>query len=167
MKQVLLKLNSKGEKGFGLIDVIIASGIISIIMFSLVQVGILSLRLSQLASDRTEVSFLIQEAIEVAHFLRDESWNSNIEPLNLGAEYFLVWSGSNYVLVNEAPPLISNKFLRIITLSEVMRDAQDDIHDNGIIDPLTKKVIVNVSWLYHNSTTTERVEFYVTDLFNN
>jgi hypothetical protein len=167
MKQVLSKLNNSGKKGFGLIDIIIASAIISFIIFSLVQVEILSIRLSQIASDRTNAGFLIQESIEAVHFMRDGSWNGYIEPFSQGTENFLAWDGLNYVFVNETPNLINDKFFRTIVFEEVTRDAQDDIQDSGIVDPLTKKVIVNVSWLYRGATTTEQAEFYLTDLFNN
>lgn len=162
-----MKLNKISKKGFGLIDIIIASSVLGIVIFSLIQVGILSIRLSQMASEKTEAGFLVQEAAEAIRFLRDESWNGNIETLNLGSEYYIFWDGFNYALSSETPELINNKFFRSITVYDVLRDAQDDIQESGITDPLTKKVVVTVSWLYRGATTTEGAEFYITDLFSN
>jgi len=167
MKQELLNYNKNNNSGFGVIEIIIASAIISIVVFSLIQIGQLSLKLSRLASDRVAAGFLLQEAEEGMKFLRDESWNANIANIATGGSYFLTFNGTHYALTGIEPPLINGKFKREITLSEVRRNAQQDIAESGTIDPSTKKVVLEISWLNESATTTDSMEFYITDLFQN
>lgn len=163
----LLSRSSSGNPGFGVIEIIIASAIIGIVVFSLIQVGQFSLKLSRLASDRVAAGFLLQEAMEGMKLLRDESWSANIANLTTGTPYFLTFNGSRYTLTGAEPPLIDRKFRRRIVLSEVRRNAQQDIAASGTVDPSTKKVTLELSWLNGTATTTDSIEFYIADLFQN
>ncbi len=167
MKRVLLKLNNMARKGFSVIEIVVALGIISVVMVSLPQIGALSLRLSSLASNRVQAAFLLNEGIEATRFLRDDGWGAHIEPLALDIDYFLLFGGSDYQLATVEPPFLNGKFQRELRFSEVLRNGQDDIDSVGTSDPLTKKVAVTVSWNERGATTTESVEFYITNLFDN
>lgn len=167
MRRESLSANSDRNLGFGVIEIIIASAIIGIAVFSFIQVGQLSLRLSRLASDRITASFLLQEGMEGVRFLRDESWSTNIANLIAGTSYFLTFNGSRYALGGTEPPLMNGKFRRRAVLSEVRRNAEQDIAESGAVDPSTKKVTVEISWLSGAATTTDSIEFYITDLFQN
>ena len=169
MKQELLKLNKKhiGSKGFSVVEILVASAIIGIMVFSLAQVGALSFRLTNNASNRIEAAFLLNEGIEAVRFLRDESWGGNLELLTLDSDYFLVFDGSNYTFQTSAPPLTNEKFQRVLRFSEVLRNGQDDIDQVGTADPRTRKVAIEIEWSDRETALTESVEFYITDLFNN
>ena len=158
---------SSNRSGFGVIEIIVAAAIIGIVIFSVTQVGILAFRLAQLSAERTEAVFLMQEAGEAVRFFRDDSWTARVAALSAGTPYFLTFDGVNYTLTSVEPPLIGGKFRRVITMSDVNRNAQSDISDTGTDDPLTKKFSVAVSWYNRNIATIEEIEFYLTDLFNN
>jgi len=167
MKLESSKLNKELRKGFGVIEIIVACVIIGIVVSSLVEVGVLSLRLSLLASHRVETVFLLQEGIEAMKLLRDRSWNTNIAPLSLGAPYYLSFDGSNYNLAAAPSPLINGVFQRTVMISAVKRNGSGDIDAAGSTDPSTKKVTIEVLWQEQTGTSTEAVDFYITDLFQN
>ena len=155
------------SRGFGVIEIIVAAAIMGIVIFSVTQVGILAFRLSRLSAERTEAVFLLQDAAEAVRFFRDDSWTTRIAALSVGTAYFLTFDGANYALTSVEPPFIDGKFSRVIVMSGVNRNAQSDISDTGTNDPLTKKFKVEVSWFNRTATTTEEMEFYLTNLFNN
>ena len=158
-------LNSR--TGFGVIEIIVATAIIGIVIFSVTQVGILAFRLSQLSAERTEAVFLMQDAGEAVRFFRDDGWATRIVTLSAGTSYFLTFDGSNYALTSTEPSFIDGKFRRVIVMSSVNRNAQSDIAAVGTDDPLTKKFNVSVSWSVRGATITESMEFYLANLFNN
>lgn len=163
----VLSNRTRGAAGFGVIEIIVATAIIGIVIFSVTQVGILAFRLSRLSAERTEAVFLLQDAVETTRFFRDDSWTTKIAALTAGTPYFLNFDGANYSLTAVEPPFIDGKFRRVITMLNVNRNAQSDIASAGTDDPLTKKFDVEVSWSIRGATTTERMEFYLTNLFNN
>ena len=158
---------SSNRSGFGVIEIIVATAIIGIVIFSVTQVGILAFRLSQLSAERTEAVFLMQDAGEAIRFFRDDSWTTRIAALSAGTPYFLTFNGSNYALTTVESPFIGGKFRRVIVMSNVNRNVQSDISSAGTDDPLTKKFSVDVAWSIRGATTTESMEFYLADLFNN
>lgn len=162
-----LKPGLLNSAGFGLVEIIVVTAIIGIVIFSVTQVGILAFRLSRLSAERTEAVFLLQDAGEAIRFFRDDSWTTKIAALTAGTPYFLTFDGANYSLTAVEPPFINGKFRRAIVMLNVNRNAQSDILDTGTDDPLTKKFNVSVSWSIRGATTTERMEFYLTNLFNN
>ena len=171
MKPGLLKFNRKLSKaesgGFGIIEIIVASAIVGIIVFSMNQVNVFSLKASENASNRIEAVFLLNEGVEAIRFIRDKGWNANISPLLLGTDYFLSFTGTDYQLTTTAQPLISGKFGRTIRVFETKRNIHDDIDPAGTVDPLTKKFVITISWPNRTTAATESIEFYLTDLFDN
>jgi len=154
-------------KGFSIVEIVVAFALISAVIVSLPHIGVLSLRLSTLASNRVQATFLLSEGIEVTRFLRDDGWSTHLEPTTLDTDYFISFDGSRYQLTLTEPPFLNEKFQRTLRFSQVLRNGQDDIDTIGAIDPLTKKVVVKVLWDERGATTTESVEFYITNLFNN
>jgi len=150
-----------------LLEFVIATALVGFVAISLVQVGELSLRYSRFADNRTTATFLLQEGVEAVTMLRDESWDQHIASRTTDVDYFLNFSGPAYTLSETPSPFIDNKFERTIRFADVLRDAQFDIAASGNTDTETKKITVTVSWFNKTATTTEQIEFYLTNLFKN
>lgn len=167
MKPALSKATETRHRGFVMIEIVIASAIIGLVVVALIQVGQLSLRLSRAASRRIAANFLLQEGVEATRLLRDRSWDANIAPLATTTAYFLAFNGSDYQLSTVEPAYIDGVFRRTIRTSDAYRTAQSDIASAGTNDPDARKMTVDVSWSAGAPTTTETVEFYMTNLFKN
>lgn len=168
MNQAQLRYNKNMNKsGFGIIEIVIATAIIGLMGFAFIQLGMVSLSIAQRTTTQTQAGYLLQEGYETVKFLRDESWAANIDSQTLNTNYFLNWDGLEYQLTQTPQPLIQNRFLRTVRFSEVYRDGSDNISESGTLDPLTKKVLITVSWDDNGTATNRRLEFYLTDLHTN
>jgi len=155
------------KNGFGVVEIIVATTVIGIVLASLAQAGSASFSLARRSSDRTEAAFLLKEGVEATRFLRDKSWSANINNLSQNQDYYFLFSGSDYQFTASAQPFLSGKFQRVARVFEVKRNAQSDIDSVGTVDLLTKRFEISVSWFSGGATTTESVEFYLTNLFDN
>ncbi len=154
------------NKGSMLIEVIIATALISILMLALVSVTQKSLELSERSLKQIQASFLLEEGVEAVKTVRDNSW-TNISSVTTGSNQYLSFNtGTNTWSLSSTPDTIDNVFTRTIVLDSVYRDGTDDIASSGTIDPNTKKVTVNVSWLSSVGTINKSISFYIVDLFN-
>lgn len=157
------KLNDGLSKGFGLIEIIIGSTILTISLIAISTYFQKTLQLNQDSGKTTQASFLLEEGIEVVKFFRDTSW-TNISGLNVGTYYFLRFDGVKWATTS-SNVFVDNIFERKFVINSVSRDADDDITSGGMIDTDTKKVTVSVSWLGRNGTTTKSISTYITNIF--
>ena len=126
-----------------------------------------ALEVSQETTHHIQAGFLLEEGIEAVKSLRDDGWTSNIIPLNAGTAYYLTWNGSKWAATTTSAQ-IENTFWRTATFSTVSRDGNDDIvASGGVNDPGTRKVRIDVTWDKKTASTTESIETYITNLFNN
>lgn len=156
--------------GFSLIELIAAIAAIGIMALSIAQFSQVFLRASRLVSDRTQAAFLLQEGIEAVRHLRDDSWANNIAKLVSSTTYFLAFTSSTpaYALTDASPPLHLGKFRRAVVVADVQRDAHDDIvTSGGTTDASMRKFTMELAWRSGGATTTEQVEFYLSNLFEN
>jgi len=161
-----------GERGFGLVEVLVASAIISASLISLVAAGQIANRAVRESSERIQAQFLAEEGLETVRILRDESWLENLASLSSGTEYYPVFSTGTSVwsLALTDPGLIDGIFRRAIVFRDVYRrDSDDDIvastsPEANTLDLGTREVISRVSW-----DASRVVEFrtYITDMFEN
>lgn len=157
-------LNKFNSKGFGLIEIIIGSAILTISLIAISTYFQKSLQLSQDSRKTTQSSFLLEEGIEVVKFFRDTSWQ-NISGLTAGTSYYFQFDGTKWATTS-SNIFTDNVFERKLVINNVSRDANDDIvSSGGTDDPDTKKVTVSVSWLGRNSTTTKSISTYITNIF--
>ncbi len=164
MPQELLK---KNKQGLSILEIVVAVGIMSLVVFSLGRVNEVSLRLLSESSDRSKSSLLLNEGMEAVRFMRDKSWSQKISPLALEQNYYLAFATSTgYEATTTAPNLINGKFTRTVVFSQALRDAQDTLASSGTNDPLARKVTVSVSWQNKNNYS-EKLVFYITDLLSN
>lgn len=164
-----MKGDGGNARGFSIIEVVIASAILGIVLFSLASVFLLASRLSREASNKIRANFLAEEGLEVMRFLRDQSWDQNIAPLLVGTSYYLTFATttSAWDVLTTNPGLADGLFTRAIKVEEVRRDSNDDIvSSGGTVDPDSLKIISSISW-GPEPVNTITVETYLSDIFNN
>jgi prepilin-type N-terminal cleavage/methylation domain-containing protein len=114
------------NKGFSLVEVIVAVGIFSIIAYSGVASVVGSFSSNRLSGEQSQATFLAQEGIEAIRSIRDQSWDNLID----GSHYIAqpgLWQLTNI-------PSNLGIFNRTIDISSVDVD--------------TKKVVSSVSWQF-------------------
>ncbi|MDO8471237.1 MAG: prepilin-type N-terminal cleavage/methylation domain-containing protein [bacterium] len=161
-------LNKNFNSGLTLVEVLIATSIILVFLLAFSSVHNLYLKTAFSNGEVIKATELAEESLEVVRFLRDSSWNTNIAPLSLGTDYYLVFEGGGWqVTTTEA--LVDGLFERVVTLSAVYRDASADIVSGGggTLDPGTLLVVSSVSWSRGEATTTKSISTYITNIFAN
>ncbi len=153
----------KNIRGFSLVEIIIASSIISVSLIFLIVLSGQSVRLSNRALDTYAAGALIEEGVEGVRVVRDNSW-STVSGYTVGTNYYLVFSSNTWTL--NTTPTVIGKFTRKVVFTAVKRDGTDKISASGTTDTGTRLVTVTVSWLDHTTTVTKTVSFYITDLFS-
>ena len=128
-------------EGFGLIEVVIVTAIITVSLFAFLQAGILAVRLLRNEKENLELTLLAGEAMEAVRAVRDESWTANIAPLVASTPYFPLIENGKWKLATVPPALLSGKYHRYIYIGDVYRDLQDKIiSSGGTLDANTKKI---------------------------
>jgi Tfp pilus assembly protein PilV len=160
----------KGGKGFGIVEVVVASAIISLSIFSLYTVFIVANRLNEMSGNSTVASFLAEEGLEAMRHMRDGAWSAHVGALTPGTDYYLSFSTTTslWTVNSITPEIIDGKFFRKVIVEDVYRDAsQDIILTGGTLDTGTKEIIAEVSWLERNATSTVLIGTYLHDIFSN
>jgi len=158
------------KRGFGLLEIVIASAIVSITLFSLSFVFVLSARLEAQSISKVRANFLAEEGLEAMRFLRDKGWDANLGSLSAGINYYLSFATTtaDWSIGMPYPGFIDGFFSRRVTVEAVNRDSSDDIvTSGGVLDPNTKKINIEVSWSSYGATTTATLSTYLSDVFNN
>ncbi len=163
-------LNPQG--GFGLLEILIASAILSASLITLSATNQITFRLMKESLERTQANFLVEEAIEVVRILRDSSWSSHIASRISGNINYLNFNaGTNSWTIQTAPvPLIYDTFARTVVFYPVYRRNSDgeivaqNSPDPKTLDPDTKRVAASVSWGPARVVT---LETYITNIFQN
>src|SRR3989338_1492247 len=76
--------NKSSNEGLTLVEVLIATSIISAFLLALFGVHNLYLKTALSNGEVIKATGLAEESLEVMRFLRDSSWSANIAPLSLG-----------------------------------------------------------------------------------
>lgn len=154
------------KKGISIIEVIVASAIISLSTISIAVVYGNLVGLSVQNTQKVQANFLLNEGVEAIKTMRGESW-SNIASTTASSSYYFIWSGDRW-RGTTTPVLIDGVFTRTFVVLPVYRDvATFNILSNtsGTLDPGTKKVDINVSWLYKGATSTKSITMYIFNLY--
>ena len=141
-------ISCKKNNGFGLLEVVLGVARISISVFGLLSVAQNSLRVSEYSLREAQAGYLLLEGAEAVRFMRDMGW-TNVGNLSTSATYYITYSiTTNTFATSTVDTFIDGVFSRSFTVSDVNRDASDDmvaapaeIYDSG-----TKKITVNMSW---------------------
>ncbi|MFA6227348.1 MAG: prepilin-type N-terminal cleavage/methylation domain-containing protein [Candidatus Paceibacterota bacterium] len=160
------------KKGIGLVEVLVAVFIFSVILTTLITAC--NLYLSSAGSNLkfTKAAYLAEEGIEAVKTVRDAGW-SNISSLTSNIPYFLSFSTTTSVwqITSEKlsrAPEFSGDFDSSFTINSVSRNADGyhQISSGGVDDPNTKLLTVSVSWQDKGSTTTKSISTYITNILN-
>lgn len=164
LQKNFVNTNKLIPRGFGLIEIVVGSTILTISLIAISGYFQKALQLNQDSGKTAQASFLLEEGIEVVKFFRDTSW-LNISGLTVGASYFLQFDGAKWATTS-SNVFVDNVFERKLVINNVSRDTNDDIvSSGGTEDTDTKKVTVSVSWLGKNGTTTKSISTYLTNIF--
>lgn len=162
-----LKLNNK-TRGFSLVEILIGS---SIICLSLILIVNLETSISEIglnSNSRVQATMLAEEGVIAIKNIRNTSWQK-ISSLSNDTLYRLYWDQTlGEWQATTSVVLIDGKFDRSITFSAVNRDiaTSNVVLNGGVIDPGTKKFVVNVSWQEKSGTSTRSLTSYIHNTFN-
>jgi len=160
------KIYNIHKKGVALVEVVIAAAIISVGVLAVSSAYSTYVSYAFSNQYNVQVSYMMEEALEAVSFFRDNSWAANIAHLSTTTTYYLTFSGSSFATTT-TPQYVDGKFLRSITVSDVKRDANQDIASAGTYDPNIKHVTTSVSFSYKGATTTKSISMYITNLYDN
>ena len=149
--------------GIGLIEIIIASAIIAIALSALAGLGNFSLKIQNRLQKNTAASYLASEAIEAARAVKDESW-SNLSGLPTDTALFPAQSGNPAKWVFSTGSETIGNFSRQIIISNVNRDANDDVaQSGGVLDSNTKKITATIYWSEQGQNQQLSLSTYLTN----
>jgi Tfp pilus assembly protein PilV len=164
MSRMTSQQTTASKRGFGLAEVLLASGVLILVVTSIVALSRFVIRGYSLAAGRTQAVYLAQEGLEMVRNVRDSFWidanpNTHFTSLAPGT-YRVAWSTTDrrFELQSgtETITLGSLAFQRTITVSDV---SQVD----ATLDPYMKKVVVTVSWTEGGRSWSVSTETYLTN----
>lgn len=156
------------SRGFGLIEIVIVTAVVTVALFAFSQAGVLALRLLRNEKENLEAALLAQEALEAVRSVRDESWTNNINTLLNGTSYYPIVANNKWSLVTAPPGFINGKYLRYVRLDQVFRDGSDHIAPSGTLDLNTRRVSARIEWRKNittpaAATSTKELVTYITN----
>ncbi len=113
------------RRGFGLVEVVVGTAIISITIVGMLAAFNLFLRASFAHTARAQATFFAEEGLEAARYLRDTGW-ANVAGLATGTPYYLTLTGSTWAASATATTSLGG-FSRTVTFADVYRRTSD--HD--------------------------------------
>ncbi len=160
--------NKKNKNlGFTLVEILIASAIMTTMIFALISAVQKGIQLSYYALKQTQASLLLEEGAEAVKSIRDANW-TNISSLTLNTDYYLSFdNGTNVWSLSTIPTaIIDSIFTRKVLISSVLRDGTDKIASSGTLDIGTKKITITTSWPISDGTTfSSNLIFYIANIF--
>lgn len=154
--------------GFTLIEIVLAVGMLTMSLISVNLYYKKVLDVSEVTTRHIQSGFLLEEGLEATKLLRDSGWTTKIAALSTTTTYYFYWSGTQWQATT-TKQIVENTFTRSFKLTDVKRDASDNIAAAGTYDPGTKKVTVYVVWSNRGggAVSTDTAETYITNLFGN
>lgn len=172
------KINKK-NLGFGLLEVVIATGILTLVITSSLALSRMAIKSSVVSLERVQAYNLAQEGVELVREIRDSAWIDNNKDTTwnnvLGSEgnsgpYSLSNSFNHWILQlgQEEITLDSKQFKREIFIENVdpNSDVSSQLSDSGISNTngeQLKKITVKVRWEEYNSLWTINVASYLSN----
>jgi type II secretory pathway pseudopilin PulG len=139
-----MKLFKKfNEKGFSVIEVILAAALFMILATGAVVVVLQGLDSNRLGEEQTVASQYASEGIEASRSIKNQNFAYLVNSVGTG----IVASSSGVWKFSGSSNVLSSKYTRVLTVSDVQRDGSGNIvASGGTLDPLTKKITSTVSW---------------------
>ncbi len=140
---------NRSQNGIGLIELLIVMAIITTGLVYLLGMSSFSLRISGEKERISQANFMAQEVMEGVRNFRDGTdWQTDgLGTLSILTPYHLEKIGSPAGWTLFFGEETTNGFTHSVIFSEVRRDDNDDIIENGgTLDTGSKKITVSVSW---------------------
>ena len=159
---------NKKNSGFALVELVVAIGIITTILFSALQFINTTTRAMRTERYIREATLLMAEWEDAVKFLRDAGWNTYISPITPETTYYLSFSGSNWTFGTSDPGSINNHYTRSFVFHQVFRDASGNIvQSGGSADANSRRVTATLSWQGVTGPQTLSNDFYVNNILRN
>lgn len=157
-------MNNFNQKGFGLVEIIIAATIGMVVLLSAAAYFNFSLKIAAEDINRAEALYLAKSSLEQARSVRDEDW-TNIDTLISGDEYYFKEDTSDpKKWISAAGSNTIGRYAVWVVLSDVYRDANHDIVSSpGALDSETLKITSSVSYLTRSGTKRIDLHEYLTN----
>lgn len=159
-------MTTNKQQGFGLIEMIIGAAVLSTSLLGISSFFQKTLEVSRLTQSAVQGDYLLEEGVEVMKLFRDAGYTNNIAKLSITTPTYLTWNGTNFATTT-TNTFIDGVFERKIMVSEVLRNASEDISETGTLDQNTRLVTVSVAWNVKGVTTTRTIQTYIANIFNN
>ena len=162
--------NNNLQKGSGLVEILVAVFVFSIVLSSLITASNMYLSGASDNLKSAKAAYLAQEGIEALKIIRDTNWTT-ISALTDNANYYLYFDTSSTTnntwkaTSTMSYATVDSIFTRSFKLNSVYRDANGRIQSSGTLDNNTEKVTVSVSWQSKSTTTTKYLSTYITKIF--
>ena len=160
-----MKKNILKNKGFMMVEIVIATSIIAILIISMMSVVQRGISIFRQSLHTIQASYLLEEGAEAVRILRDNEW-SNISSLSVQEDqnYYPTYLNNTWTL-STTPNQIGD-FTRTVTVSSVNRDpSTGDISSGGALDDGTKLIDVTVSWTEGGENKSKTLSFYISNIF--
>jgi Tfp pilus assembly protein PilV len=166
ISNILKIMNNFNQKGFGLVEIIIAATIGMIVLLSVATYLNFSLKIAAEDINRTEALYFAKSSLEQARSIRDEDW-TNINILARGDEYHFKADTScdPEKWISASGNNIIGRYTIQVVLSDVYRDAvnYDIVSSEGALDTETLKITSSVSYPTRDGIKQIEVHEYLTN----
>lgn len=155
------------EKGFSLVEIIIAVGLVAIFVPAIGIIFSLSIFSASQGEKYSQAYSLAQEQMEALYSLKSESgagWDWISTPVNTTAgEYYQPYQTGGVWQLGEktSVPVETEGFIKKVEILPVMRCGQE-ICEIGGLDDASRKAIVYVLWNEKGEEKEVKLETYVT-----
>lgn len=154
------------QRGIGLVEVLVAVFIFTVILSSLVFISNLYLSGTTDSLRNTQAAYLAEEGVEAIKTIRDNSWDDIISIPTNNKRYLNFSIASSTWQVSTDEEMIGI-FSRSFVTDVVNRDSNGDISLSGVEDVNTKKIIVTISWNGKKGIITKNLITYITNITSN
>jgi type II secretory pathway pseudopilin PulG len=171
MKQFNNESMKQFNKGFGLLEVVISTGILVIVISASVIISKMAVRSSVVSLERVQAYNLAQQGMEGVRAIRDtnwlngRAWNDSLDPSM--SSYDVNNSNNLWQLTNtiEPIPLDNKDFTRVITISSIDQTMANILsqYNSAITSDKMLKIKVSVSWREYDQDWSTILYTYLSD----
>lgn len=160
------KLLRQTEAGFSLVEIIVASAIISLSLVSIIQIAGQSLVFSRQSTNVYVAGTSLEEGVEAMRTIRDSGWG-NISSLTSGTNYYLIFNNTTNTWALSNVATSTGVYTRTVTVAPAYRDTSYNLTTTpGTLDTNSKLVTVTVSWFESTGQITKKLSFYLSNIFS-
>lgn len=130
------------NKGFSVVEVILAIGIFALFSTGITYLSIDTLQGDEKIEENSKALMYAQEGLEAVRQMRDKNY------LQLSDGDHGLQIQNNIWSFIQAPEDIDSYYSRTVTIDDVFRDGDGNISDSGTLDPDIKKATSRIEWLH-------------------